>query len=384
MHIAASRNVDDFSVLVRSTKAKSHAAHRVDERVCASPVHLPPQPTDIDVDDVGHRVEVQIPDVLQQHRAGNNLSGVANQIREQLKLFRQQLDLASPAADGPSEKVHLQVADPQERLLHHGRAAAGQRIDASEKLGKGEGLDEVVVAARPQASDTIIDFAERADDEGRRHNAIVTEAPNHLDAVEARQHAVDGHHDVVGAPAEGQPLLAVAGKIDRVAARSQAIHELLCRVGVVLDDEDSPSIAIHAWSLPLLEASPRPGAAETNIFVSKVHRFHLRPPALGQTVLSKGEPAMDSPRILAVGTAVPRTSFTQDELIDIFGYTDPGTRIYSDKAASSAGTSSWRAAGRGRTKTSISSQPASRRAASPWGCRPSTPVSPTGASILPG
>ena len=35
---------------------------------------------------------------------------------------------------------------------------------------------------------------------------------------------------------------------------------------------------------------------------------------------------MDDPRILAVGTAVPPTSFTQDELIDIFGYTDPRHR----------------------------------------------------------
>jgi len=35
---------------------------------------------------------------------------------------------------------------------------------------------------------------------------------------------------------------------------------------------------------------------------------------------------MGSPRILAVGTAVPRTSFTQDELIGVFGYTDPPRR----------------------------------------------------------
>jgi len=35
---------------------------------------------------------------------------------------------------------------------------------------------------------------------------------------------------------------------------------------------------------------------------------------------------MGSPRILAVGTAVPPTSFTQDELIDICGYTDPRHR----------------------------------------------------------
>src|SRR5262249_44341478 len=104
----------------------------------------------------------------------------------------------------------------------------------------------------------------------------------------------------------------------------------------------------------------------------------------------KGEPSMDSPRILAVGTAVPPTSFTQDELIDIFGYTDPryqnlfrqsgierrhffveGDRTRPDEdvdqlaARFEAGT-----AGPGG-------------AASPWGCRPSTPVSPAGASILP-
>jgi polyketide synthase Type III len=35
---------------------------------------------------------------------------------------------------------------------------------------------------------------------------------------------------------------------------------------------------------------------------------------------------MGSPRILAVGTAVPPTSFTQDELINIFGYTDSRRR----------------------------------------------------------
>src|SRR5712692_11795607 len=39
-------------------------------------------------------------------------------------------------------------------------------------------------------------------------------------------------------------------------------------------------------------------------------------------------PAMGSPRILAVGTAVPPTSFTQDELVDIFGYADPLRRSF--------------------------------------------------------
>jgi len=37
---------------------------------------------------------------------------------------------------------------------------------------------------------------------------------------------------------------------------------------------------------------------------------------------------MGSPRILAVGTAVPATSFTQDQLVDIFGYPDALRRSF--------------------------------------------------------
>ena len=37
---------------------------------------------------------------------------------------------------------------------------------------------------------------------------------------------------------------------------------------------------------------------------------------------------MGSPRILAVGTAVPATSFTQDQLVDLFGYADARRRSF--------------------------------------------------------
>src|SRR5215467_6442503 len=142
MHTKASRNVDDLSVLLRSTKTEPHSPHRVDEGVRSSPLHLASQATNIDVDDIRHGIEMQIPDVLQEQRARNDLSGVASEIRQELELLRQQL--------------HLQVAHPHERLLHDGGAAAGQRVDASDELGKGEGLDQIVVAARAQAANAIV------------------------------------------------------------------------------------------------------------------------------------------------------------------------------------------------------------------------------------
>src|SRR5262249_22214355 len=49
-------------------------------------------------------------------------------------------------------------------------------------------------------------------------------------------------------------------------------------------------------------------------------------PRAGRSAFPQWSASMDGPRILAVGTAVPPTSFTQDELIDIFRYTDPPHR----------------------------------------------------------
>ena len=57
---------------------------------------------------------MQVPDVLQEHRSGNDPSGVANEILEQLELFRQQLDLSPLTVGSPGQQIHLQVADPQE------------------------------------------------------------------------------------------------------------------------------------------------------------------------------------------------------------------------------------------------------------------------------
>ena len=53
---------------------------------------------------------MQVPDVLQQHRSGHDLPGVANEILEQLELLRQQLDRAPVALHCAAKKIHLQVA----------------------------------------------------------------------------------------------------------------------------------------------------------------------------------------------------------------------------------------------------------------------------------
>ena len=146
------------------------AAHRMDEGRVEVLVDLASQTADVHIDDVGLRVEVIVPDVLEQHRPGDDLVAVAHQVFEQAEFARLQVDLLAGAADRARNDVNFKIADDIAR--RHGRRrlmpAAPQRLDAREKLGEGVGLYEIIVAARLEAFDAIVNFAERGQEKRRR------------------------------------------------------------------------------------------------------------------------------------------------------------------------------------------------------------------------
>src|ERR1700746_1396434 len=119
---ASLRVEEDRTVLLRSTETKSDATNGMNQWIVLTAVDLSPDTADINIDDVCRRVEMQVPNVLQQHRARNHLTGIARQIRQQTKLSRQQLDFSSAAAGDPRKQIDLQIADAQHRLLDHGAA----------------------------------------------------------------------------------------------------------------------------------------------------------------------------------------------------------------------------------------------------------------------
>src|SRR5664280_497311 len=76
------------SLLRVVTQHVSSAAHGMQQRRVEISVDFGPQPRHVDVDNVGLRIEVIVPDVLEQHSAGHHLAGVLHQIFEQAKLAR--------------------------------------------------------------------------------------------------------------------------------------------------------------------------------------------------------------------------------------------------------------------------------------------------------
>src|SRR5262249_33447991 len=135
--INASLNVDDFRVLARSTEAIPDAAHGVDQRIGLLVVHLAPHATDIDVDDIGRRIEMQVPDVLQQHGARDDAAFVAHQILQQLEFAGKQIDFVTAPAGRTVDQVDREVPDPQNGLLGDDVAAPAKRLEARQQLDKG-------------------------------------------------------------------------------------------------------------------------------------------------------------------------------------------------------------------------------------------------------
>src|SRR5690349_4743771 len=170
--ISASLNVDDARVLVRSTEAISDAANSMNQRIGLLVVDLAPDPSDIHVDDIGRRVEVKVPDMLQQHGARHHAAFIAREIFQELKLPGKKVDILAAPAGGSRDQVNRKIADAQDGLLGDGVAAPAKRLEASQQLDEREWLDQIVVATGAQTANPVVDFSERADDEKRCRNAV--------------------------------------------------------------------------------------------------------------------------------------------------------------------------------------------------------------------
>src|SRR6266702_3888987 len=137
------------------------AADRVQQRPLETLVDLRAQPRNVHVDHVGLRIEMIVPDVLQQHGTRHHLTGMLHQIFEQAEFARLECQFVLAAGDAMGEPVELEIADPVERVFGRTAAPARQHLDTGQQLGEGIGFWQIVVAAGTQALDAVVDLPER-------------------------------------------------------------------------------------------------------------------------------------------------------------------------------------------------------------------------------
>ena len=202
-------------------------------------VQLAAQPLDVDVDDVGERVVVLVPDVLGDVGAADDLAGAAREVFEQRVLAAGQRDLAAVRPDPLARDVDGQVAD-----LDPFRATAGAGRGASARARARAARGNRTAwsgsrrrrrrgpATRASTASRAVSISTGTSEPGGAQLAA------HRQAVLAREHHVEDHGVVV-------VLLAPLGRrrrrrrdVNGVPGFAQPLRDEAGRARLVLDQQD--------------------------------------------------------------------------------------------------------------------------------------------------
>ncbi len=146
--------------------------------------------------------------------------------------------LRPDARDAPRERVDLQVRHAQRAdVAIVARGAPQQRLDSRQQFGKRKRLDQVVIAARPQSLDAIIDRTQRAQHQHGRGHIRLAQRRDQRQSVELRQHAIDDQQVVARRACRRQPAGAVSAVLDRVAGLAQPAAHVAGGLDVVFDQQ---------------------------------------------------------------------------------------------------------------------------------------------------
>lgn len=228
-----------------------------DERLSATAVDLAAKAIDVDIDDVGVRLNAHAPDFLEDHGAGDDAASVAAEVFKEHELLRGELEGLAGAGGFAAEEVELEVLDMEAGGLAGLRGVALEQIaQAGEEFGEGEGLGEVIVAALFKAADAIVDGTACGEDEDGCANAGLAQAEDEVDAVHVRQAEVDDE-DVIGVGGgEAFRGFAVRRHVHNVAGLSQSLTEKGLDIVLVLNQQEA-----HAEMVMHGEGSRQKGVA---------------------------------------------------------------------------------------------------------------------------
>src|SRR6266481_7482218 len=101
--------------LIRCKQLIPNPAHRLNGIGFKTMIEPRPQAADVTFDHARARIEMDVPDILQQHLPGNHPIRVPHQVFEQAELLRQQVDQSPCPSDAPMHEIHLYGTSMQAR-----------------------------------------------------------------------------------------------------------------------------------------------------------------------------------------------------------------------------------------------------------------------------
>jgi len=116
--------------------------------------------------------------------------------------------------------------------------SAGERIDTGGKLGKRKRLYQIIVAARLQPFNPVVNSVDRGQEQDGCLDAGAADRLDDRQAVEPGEHPVNDQHIVRLPGRQEETVSAVRCAIDDVALLSEPLRYVARGIVVVFDDED--------------------------------------------------------------------------------------------------------------------------------------------------
>ena len=201
-------------------------------------VDLAADAAEVDLDDVGVAVEVDVPGVGQELGLRHGRAGVAHQVLEDGELLARQVDVVATARGTCGRPGRAEVVDLDRRPVGR-RTAAQQGPQPGQQHDERERLGEVVVGAGVERlGDVVLAVLGRQHQDRRPDAAARAGGGTRRSRCRPRQHDVE-HDDVVGVlVAEPQGVFAVVGDVDGEALLAQGAGQPGGQPHLVVDDED--------------------------------------------------------------------------------------------------------------------------------------------------
>ena len=190
----------------------SAADNRLDDWRLAE---LPPQAQDRDRDDIGERIGVLVPDLLEELLGRHHRAVCRHEHLEHPELLPGYRHLPSGPGDGPAAPIDGQVTPGEHRWS--GGAAAGEGTDPGDQLGEGERFGQVVVGTEVEPLHAVCYQTGGGEHQDTAGTWRVHDLPAEGVTMQPREVAVE-NDDVIGVQGRlvqaGRPVI---GEIDRYA-----------------------------------------------------------------------------------------------------------------------------------------------------------------------
>ncbi len=173
----------------------AHTSQRSNEGSTPIRVYLPAQTVDVDIDDVGIRLDSHTPDFVENHGPRDDAARISAQIFQKNEFLRRQIQDLSASGSLTPEQIEFEIEHSQASGLGDRRAVSLYQIAQPRKqLGKREWLRQVIVATLFEPSHPVIHRTPCRKDEHRCAQPKLSQPQDQAEAVFVRQAEVDDQY----------------------------------------------------------------------------------------------------------------------------------------------------------------------------------------------